>query len=42
LKRFSSDIDAEHIKALMTNGVLELEFPKAESAKRWRIPVALH
>ena len=44
LRRFtvSSDIDADHIKARMANGVLELELPKAESAKPRRIPVAVH
>lgn len=44
LRRFaiSSDIDADHIKARMANGVLEVELPKAESAKPRRIPVALH
>ena len=44
LRRFavSSDIDADHIKASMANGVLKVELPKAESAKPRRIPVALH
>jgi HSP20 family protein len=44
LRRFtvSSDIDADHIKARMANGVLEVELPKAESAKPRRIPVAVH
>ena len=36
----SSDIDAEHIKARMANGVLEVELPKAERAKPRRIAVA--
>lgn len=36
----SSDIDAERIKARMTNGVLELELPKAERAKPRRIPIS--
>jgi len=44
LRRFtvSSDIDAAHIKARMANGVLEVELPKAESAKPRRIPVTVH
>lgn len=44
LRRFtvSSDIDADRIKARMANGVLEVELPKAESAKPRRIPVAVH
>ena len=44
LRRFtvSSDIDADRIKARMANGVLEVELPKAESAKPRRIPVAIH
>lgn len=44
LRRFtvSSDIDADHIAARMANGVLEVELPKAESAKPRRIPVAVH
>ena len=37
----SEDIDAEHIKARMTNGVLELELPKAERAKPRRITVTV-
>ncbi len=36
----SNEIDAERIKARMTNGVLELELPKAERAKPRRIAVA--
>ncbi len=36
----SNEIDVEHIKARMTNGVLELELPKAERAKPRRITVA--
>lgn len=36
----SSDIDSERIKARMTNGVLELELPKAERAKPRRIPIS--
>jgi HSP20 family protein len=36
----SSDIDAERIKARMTNGVLELELPKSERAKPRRIPIS--
>ena len=41
-RRFSlsNDIDAERIKARMTNGVLELELPKAERAKPRRIPIS--
>ena len=44
LRRFtiSSDVDADRIKARMANGVLEVELPKAESAKPRRIPVAVH
>lgn len=37
----SNEIDAEHIKARMTNGVLELELPKAERAKPRRIAVSV-
>ena len=37
----SSDIDAEHIKARMSNGVLEVELPKAARAKPRRIAVAV-
>ncbi len=42
-RRFSlSDaIDVERIKARMTNGVLELELPKAERAKPKQIPVSV-
>jgi len=42
LRRFtiSSDIDTDAIKARVTNGVLELELPKAERAKPRRISVA--
>jgi HSP20 family protein len=42
LRRFtlSNDIDTEHIKARMTNGVLELELPKAERAKPRRIAIS--
>lgn len=42
-RRFSlsSEIDSEHIKARMTNGVLELELPKAERAKPRRITVSV-
>ena len=36
----SNEIDTERIKARMTNGVLELELPKAERAKPRRITVA--
>jgi HSP20 family protein len=36
----SNEIDAEHIKARMINGVLELELPKTERAKPRRIAVA--
>jgi HSP20 family protein len=35
----SDDVDAGRIKARLTNGVLELELPKAERAKPRRIPV---
>jgi HSP20 family molecular chaperone IbpA len=42
-RRFSlsNEIDAERIKARMTNGVLALELPKAESAKPRRIAVSV-
>src|SRR5215475_14271900 len=42
LRRFtiSSDIDTDAIKARVTNGVLELELPKAERAKPRRIAVS--
>jgi HSP20 family protein len=36
----SNTIDTEHIKARMSNGVLELELPKAECAKPRRITVS--
>jgi HSP20 family protein len=36
----SSDIDAEHIKARLANGVLEVELPKAARAKPRRISVS--
>jgi HSP20 family protein len=36
----SNDIDTGRIKARMTNGVLELEIPKAERAKPRRIPIS--
>jgi HSP20 family protein len=36
----SNEIDLERIKARMTNGVLELELPKAERAKPRRITVS--
>jgi len=41
-RRFSisDDLDGDRIKARMTNGVLEVELPKAERAKPRRIPVA--
>jgi HSP20 family protein len=41
LRRFtiSSDIDVERIRASVTNGVLELELPKAERAKPRRIAI---
>lgn len=37
----SNDIDAEHIKARMANGVLEVELPKAARAKPRRIAVSV-
>jgi len=42
LRRFaiSSNIDTDKIKARMTNGVLELELPKAERAKPRRISIS--
>jgi HSP20 family protein len=44
LRRFNlvdaTSFDADRITAKMTNGVLELQLPKAERAKRRRIPVA--
>jgi HSP20 family protein len=41
LRRFtiSSDIDVDRIRASVTNGVLELELPKAERAKPRRIEI---
>lgn len=36
----SSEIDTERIKAKMTNGVLEIELPKAERAKPRRISIS--
>lgn len=41
-RRFSlsNEIDVDHIKARMTNGVLALELPKAERAKPRRIAVS--
>lgn len=36
----SNEIDTERIRARMTNGVLELELPKAERAKPRRITVS--
>jgi HSP20 family protein len=41
-RRFSlsNEIDTEHIKAQMTQGVLTLELPKAERAKPRRIAVS--
>jgi HSP20 family protein len=36
----SNEIDLERIKARMTNGVLELELPKAERAKPRRITIS--
>jgi HSP20 family protein len=42
LRRFTvaSDVDAERIKARVTNGVLEIELPKAERAKPRRIEIS--
>ena len=42
VRRFtiSSDVDAERIQARVTNGVLEIELPKAERAKPRRIEVS--
>jgi HSP20 family molecular chaperone IbpA len=37
--RISDAIDAERVRARMTDGVLELELPKAASARPRRIPV---
>jgi HSP20 family protein len=36
----TDEVDADHIKARMVNGVLQLELPKAERAKPRRIPVS--
>jgi HSP20 family molecular chaperone IbpA len=43
-RRFSlsNEIDTEHIKARMTQGVLTLELPKAERAKPRRIAVSVN
>ena len=38
----SNEIDTERIKARMTNGVLELELPKAERAKPKQITVSVN
>lgn len=42
LRRFtvSADIDSDHIKARMNNGVLELELPKSARAKPRRIAIS--
>jgi HSP20 family protein len=42
-RRFSlsNELDVEHIKARMTDGVLALELPKAERAKPKRIAVSV-
>jgi HSP20 family molecular chaperone IbpA len=42
VRRFtlSRDIDSDRIDAKMENGVLELDLPKAESAKPRRINIA--
>jgi len=42
VRRFtlSGDVDTDQIKARMTNGVLELELPKAERAKPRKIAVS--
>ena len=42
LRRFtiSSDIDSSRISGRMTDGVLEIELPKAESAKAKRIKIS--
>ena len=42
LRRFtvSADINVEHIKARMNNGVLEIELPKSERAKPRRIVIS--
>jgi HSP20 family molecular chaperone IbpA len=42
-RRFSlsNEIEVDHIKARMTNGVLALELPKAERAKPRRIAVSV-
>lgn len=37
----SDDVDADRITARMTNGVLELQLPKAERAKVKRIPISM-
>ncbi len=37
----SSDIDAEHIRARIVNGVLELVLPKSARAKPRRIPISV-
>lgn len=38
----STVIDAEHIEAKMRSGVLELRLPKAEEARRQRIPISVN
>ena len=44
LRRFSisTDVDVDGIKARTTNGVLELELPKAEKARPRKITVTAH
>ena len=39
--RISSEIDTDRIRARVANGVLELELPKAERARRRRIEIAV-
>jgi HSP20 family molecular chaperone IbpA len=38
--RISDAIDGERVRAKVTDGVLELELPKAESARPRRIPIS--
>ena len=38
----ADDVDTEHIKATLNDGVLRLELPKSERARVRKIPVSVH
>ena len=38
----ADDVDAEHIRATLNDGVLRLELPKSERARARKIPVTVH